>query len=383
MYEPSGRSSAARRSSARAPARSTRASRCGTPGPPDAREGERVAVAVVADLLDGERVPGGRALPPELLPRAAPEPRLAGLAGQPLGLGVHPREHQHAAVVGVLDDRRRAAQAASRSATPSACELLAQASRAGRILVQDRGEQRRLRDVRARRRRGARCPAPPEAITGTLDRCRDGRRQLEVVAGRVPSASIDVSRISPAPRSCASRAQSTALRDGLRRPGVGADAATLRVDRHDHRLRAEPAGELSDELGPRERRRVDGDLVGPRLQQLLRVGDERTPPPTVNGIASRSATRATSSTSVCRPRASPACRGTRARRRRRRNRQRRASTGSPMSRSSWKRTPLTTRPAATSRHGIRRGRGTRPPRARRPGSGRRPARSSPDGTGSR
>ena len=45
-----------------------------------------------------------------------------------------------------------------------------------------------------------------------------------------------------------------------------------------------------------------------------------------------------------------------------------SSTGSPTSRRPRKRTPLTTRPAATSRHGIRRGRGTAPP----PGSARRP-----------
>ena len=37
--------------------------------------------------------------------RAAPEPRLARLARAALGLVVHPGEHQHAAGVGVLDDR--------------------------------------------------------------------------------------------------------------------------------------------------------------------------------------------------------------------------------------------------------------------------------------
>src|SRR5690242_18330535 len=46
---------------------------------PNAEE-QRVSVAVVADLLDGKRAAGGRALVPVLLPRAAPEPGLAGLA---------------------------------------------------------------------------------------------------------------------------------------------------------------------------------------------------------------------------------------------------------------------------------------------------------------
>src|SRR3954451_6918139 len=45
---------------------------------PDADE-QRVAVAVVAHLVDRKRVAGGLALPPQALTRAAPEPRFAGL----------------------------------------------------------------------------------------------------------------------------------------------------------------------------------------------------------------------------------------------------------------------------------------------------------------
>src|SRR5438067_3182102 len=41
---------------------------------------QSVAVAVVAQLLDGERVAGGLALAPQPLARAAPEPGLPGLA---------------------------------------------------------------------------------------------------------------------------------------------------------------------------------------------------------------------------------------------------------------------------------------------------------------
>src|SRR5262245_2737026 len=57
-------------------------------------EQERVAVAVVADLVDEERVAGGLALVPDRLPGAAVEVRLAGLARQPLGLVVHPGQHE-------------------------------------------------------------------------------------------------------------------------------------------------------------------------------------------------------------------------------------------------------------------------------------------------
>src|SRR5439155_5768826 len=63
-------------------------------------------VAVVAELADRERVARGLALAPELLPGPAVEVRLAGLAGQALGLVVHPREHEDVARSGVLDDRR-------------------------------------------------------------------------------------------------------------------------------------------------------------------------------------------------------------------------------------------------------------------------------------
>src|SRR5213593_2435856 len=66
---------------------------------------ERVAVAVVPQLLDGEHVPRGLALAPQLLTRTAPEPGFARLPGQAQRLVVHPREHQNPPVSRVLDDR--------------------------------------------------------------------------------------------------------------------------------------------------------------------------------------------------------------------------------------------------------------------------------------
>ena len=76
----------------------------GGAGRVDAEE-DRVAVAVVADLDDRHRVPRRRSLVPVLLARAAPEPRLARLAGPAKRLLVHPGEHQHAAARRVLHDR--------------------------------------------------------------------------------------------------------------------------------------------------------------------------------------------------------------------------------------------------------------------------------------
>src|SRR5204862_729609 len=99
------------------------------PGGNDSNE-ERVAVAVVAHFLDGERRARRLALLPEALARPAPEPRLTGLERQPESFVVHPGEHQHAAVARVLHDRgpelrphrargRRVAEA-RRGATPAA-----------------------------------------------------------------------------------------------------------------------------------------------------------------------------------------------------------------------------------------------------------------------
>ena len=51
------------------------------------------------------------------------------------------------------------------------------------------------------------------------------------------------------------------------------DAGCLGVDRDDDGLSAERSRELVDQRRARERRRVDADLVGARLEQLGRVGD--------------------------------------------------------------------------------------------------------------
>ena len=101
---------------------------------------DRVAVAVVPDLLDGERRAGGLALVPELAARAAPEPRLAGLARAAERLLVHPGEHQHAAVVGVLDDRR----GQLRDRPSGLLQLALQLRQPLRPLVDDRRDERRL-----------------------------------------------------------------------------------------------------------------------------------------------------------------------------------------------------------------------------------------------
>ena len=147
-------------------------------GRPDAQQ-DRVAVAVVADLVDGERVAGRLALVPELLARAAPEPRLAGLARAAQRLLVHPGEHQHAAVVGVLDDRR-----ASDPDRPSGLlQLALQLRQPLGPLVDDRGDQRRLGAGLERLGQVRGVAGAARGDHGHGDRVGDGTGQDQVVAG--------------------------------------------------------------------------------------------------------------------------------------------------------------------------------------------------------
>jgi hypothetical protein len=65
-----------------------------------------VLVAIGGDFLHGEAVAGGLALEPELLARAAVEGGETGLDGAAEGFLVHVADHQDAAGIVILDDRR-------------------------------------------------------------------------------------------------------------------------------------------------------------------------------------------------------------------------------------------------------------------------------------
>ncbi len=88
---------------------------------------------------------------------------------------------------------------------------------------------------------------------------------------RVPSASIEVSSISPAPRDSASFAQSRALRPvAFRPPSTNTSAPSRdrrrpiepsRVNRDNDSLRSEACADLVDQLRPAQRGRVHADLV--------------------------------------------------------------------------------------------------------------------------
>ena len=213
------------------------ACRCGRPAPICSTcTQQRVAVAVergAAHVLD---VAGGVALAPVLLARARPEGDAALGQGAAERLGVHPAEHEHLAGVPLLDDRRQQAvvvearRASSTASTSSVVESRHRTSipAVGELVLDladrqlARGGTRSPRAPRPRRPRspGAKSLEPRrrrrEAITGTrAELAHRARRARGRSPSFVPSASIELTSSSPAPRSIASRAQSRASSVGL------------------------------------------------------------------------------------------------------------------------------------------------------------------------
>ena len=147
-------------------------------------------------------------------------------------------------------------------------------------------------------------PTPPDAITGTSTASATARVSARSKPSRVPSRSMLVSRISPAPASAMRCAHSTASRPvALRPPWVKTSqpaAALLGVDRDDDALGADDAGGLAHQLRVLHRRGVDRDLVGAGVEQPAHVVDLRTPPPTVSGMKTCSATASITCSSMSR-----------------------------------------------------------------------------------
>src|SRR6185295_9066659 len=211
--------------------------------------------------------------------------------------------------------------------------------------------------------RWSRFPTPPEAITGT-----ETLSAMAWVSGRskpcrVPSRSIEVSRISPAPSETTSWAYSMAsIPVALRPPWVKISQRSdppprlTRLASIATTMHCSPnfsAASLTNSRLATAALLID-TLSAPKRSRVLMSSMVRTPPPTVSGMKQASAVRRTTSSMVPRfswvavisrkqsssaPAASYAIA---------------ASTGSPASRRSTKLTPLTTLPSLTSRQGITR-----------------------------
>ncbi len=158
---------------------------------------------------------------------------------------------------------------------------------------------------------GAKCasvPAPPLAITGTVTAARTARISSRSKPAVVPSASIEFSRISPAPSCTARRAQRTAsIPVPVRPPWVVTsnplDGPGERRASTDRTMHCEPnRSAASDSSSGRAIAAVLSEtLLAPARSSRSTSATLRTPPPTVSGMNTCSAVRRTTSYMVSRP----------------------------------------------------------------------------------
>jgi hypothetical protein len=151
-------------------------------------------------------------------------------------------------------------------------------------------------------------PAPPLAITGTVTAARTARISSRSKPAVVPSASIEFSRISPAPKCAARCAHSTASAPVPVRPpwvvtskplaGPGARRAST-----DRTMHCDPnRSAASDSSSGRATAAVLSEtLSAPARSSRSTSATLRTPPPTVSGMNTCSAVRRTTSYMVSRP----------------------------------------------------------------------------------
>src|SRR5205085_3951313 len=187
-----------------------------------------VGVAVQAQLAHFLHMAGLFALAPEPPARARPVHRLALLGGLLERLAIHPRHGEHAAARCVLRHGGDQAIGApryfvepghSRTSMPYcfscsfACRTLY--SPKWKMLAASTASALPSSTACAR---CSRLPAPPEAITGTDTASDTARVSARSKPSRVPSRSMLVRRISPAPAADMRLAQSTASSPVARRP---------------------------------------------------------------------------------------------------------------------------------------------------------------------
>src|SRR3569623_2129499 len=208
-----------------------------------------------------------------------------------------------------------------------------------------------------------RLPTPPEAITGTFTASLTARVRARSKPSRVPSRSMLVSRISPAPYSTMSLAQSITSRPvDLRPPWVntsqrgGLPSPLTRLASIATTLHCEPkrAAASRTNSGRTTAAGLIATLSAPALSMRRMSAVLRMPPPTVSGMNTWPATSSTMCTMESRSSwlaemsrntsSSAPCSSKR----------RAISTGLPASRMPTNFTPLTTRPLSTSRQGMMR-----------------------------
>ena len=170
-------------------------------------------------------------------------------------------------------------EASERSWTNRIAALAQERARLGQrgaLEVEDRGREHAVRAGLERLGQVLQLPAPPDAITGIETAAAARGAAADRSPSPVPSRSMDVSRISPAPSDSSRRIHATASSAVSSRPPLTITASrpfiALDVDRRDDALAPEAVGQAGDERGIAHRRGVDRHLVGARPERGAGVG---------------------------------------------------------------------------------------------------------------
>src|SRR6266849_4870326 len=163
---------------------------------------KRVGIAIQPEVDQVQDVAAGISLPPETIAGAAVEVDLAGAQGRLDRLAIHVGEHEHGSRGRVLHDGRDQAAVVEPDALDHA------ASAPGRNI--DAARPASLPVLVKRSTKWLTAPAPPDAITGTRTASATRATRSRSKPSRVPSRSIEVRRISPAPAATPRRAHSIA-----------------------------------------------------------------------------------------------------------------------------------------------------------------------------
>src|SRR5690606_36154856 len=276
----------------------------------DAHE-ERVAVAVEGGRAHVLTVAARVALAPELLAAARPEGHPSLGEGAAQRLGVHVAEHEHLTGVVLLDDRGQQPGVVEtgpgdrlirvhRTSIPALASACFTSPMVSSPLWKTEAASTASAPACTAGAKWWAAPAPPEAMTGTLESSRMARTSSRSKPSFVPSASIELTSSSPAPRSIASRAHSSASRSVSVRPpwvvttkpeGVRGERFTSSESTHTwapkrpaiSSMRAGRA--IAAELTP--------ILSAPCPSRRATSSTERMPPPTVSGMNTCSAVAVT------------------------------------------------------------------------------------------
>src|SRR5438876_730064 len=276
---------------------------------------EGIGVAVRHEADEMHDVAARLSLLPEPAPRAAVEVHLARAQRGVQRFAVHVGEHQHRAGRGVLHDRGdeatlverdvlHLASALGRTWTPRAARSCLRTPTA--ISPEWKIEAASPASAPVRANRSTKCaasPAPPEAIIGTRTASAMSAVSSRSKPSRVPSRSIDVSRISPAPCSTPRRAHSTASRPvGVRPPSITTSyepSSRRRASMASTAAWAPARAAISPRSSGRRTAAVFmATLSAPARRMAAASKAESIPPPTQNGMERASATRAARSTTV-------------------------------------------------------------------------------------